>query len=84
MFFRFLSGKNAQFAGDLTSAISYFQPTGDDWSTFKHGCHWEMYWTHGLEGNWKKAIESIKEGFHKKLQAYYHGFSKVEYPSVPS
>ena len=60
MFFRFLSGKNAQFSGDLQRACSFFQPSGDDWSTFKHGCHWELFWTNGLQGNWDAALESIK------------------------
>lgn len=75
MFFRFLSGKNGQFSGNLTEAIrlvilkfflwtifdySYFQPTCDDWSTFKHGCQWELYWTYGLQGDWKMAIANIK------------------------
>ena len=27
---------------------------------FQHGCHWELYWSHGLAGNWQAAAESMK------------------------
>ena len=27
---------------------------------FQHGCHWELYWSNGLAGNWQAAAESMK------------------------
>ena len=33
-----------------------------NWSLtyFQHGCHWELYWSNGLAGNWQAAAESMK------------------------
>ncbi len=26
----------------------------------KHGCQWELYWVHGLQGNWKAAMQCME------------------------
>jgi len=60
MFFRYLQGKELQFTGKLTKSCDMFSTGTSDWETFKHGCHWELYWSNGLAGNWQAAAESMK------------------------
>jgi len=60
MFFRYLKGKELQFTGELVQSCKMFSCGTGDWETFKHGCHWELYWSNGLAGNWQAAAESMK------------------------
>lgn len=60
MFFRYLKGKELQFTGELKQSCKMFSCGTGDWETFKHGCHWELYWSNGLAGNWQAAAESMK------------------------
>jgi tetratricopeptide (TPR) repeat protein len=60
MFFRYLKGKELQFTGELKQSCKMFSCGTGDWETFKHGCHWELYWSNGLAGNWQAAADSMK------------------------
>jgi len=61
MFFRYLKGKELQFTGQLIPSCEMFACRSNDWETFENVCHWELYWSHGLSGNWDSAAESMEK-----------------------
>lgn len=54
---RFNQGKRAQIEGDLHKAIQFFTPVEVGWTNFSHFCYWDLYWSHGMSGNFKEAAD---------------------------
>ena len=54
---RFNQGKSAQIRGQLDNAIEYFAPVELGWTNFSHFCYWDLYWCHGMNGNFQMAAQ---------------------------
>ena len=54
---RFNQGKRAQIEGNLERAIKYFTPVEVGWTNFSHFCYWDLYWSHGMNGDFASAAD---------------------------